>query len=336
MTNKVTAQPVAPTVGSSAMENLHVPLLDRRNVEVVSPAETTASTIAEVLIKGGTVISEDYVSEFGRITAYEVFPEKIIDVSRSAHQVGFGRFIGRRPQKPSRPGNILSTATKPFKTPEIAANEAYGYWALSSIGVETFDPIGVFQQRSGDGCVVITKKCNDLMSLDRDTWIVGREVATEADVEIAERNTQTVKEISQTLAWLHMHGIFHKDGQIKNYAVASDGTVGVIDTENLSRRNVGDPDTGALMMQDIEKLMKSLVNTNKSEKIFGVGMLHGLSAPAMQASYEELVANPYSEGLMACVDLGGEDEQAQILMDSLWDHLKYAKTDNWPMCLDES
>src|SRR5581483_8886159 len=129
---------------------------------------------------------------------------------------------------------------------------------LAELGIETFEPVGVFPASKGEHFVVVTKKRNDLTSLDRDKWVVGRQVVDEASAEISERNNETVRGISELLGYIHSWGVYHPDGQIKNYAKTPEGEIGIIDTENLIKADLESPDATSLAWHDVEKLVKSL------------------------------------------------------------------------------
>lgn len=313
-------------------EVLHRIDVASQRAEFVDPESTGACDLEMILATGANPVSEEFHDRFMRARRHDIIPGKFIDEARSAHGVGFGRIVGSRPEKQSGEGHVLSVATKPFGEVTSATNEVTGYWALQAIGVETFRPVGIFNTTPG-AFVVATEKRNDLVSLDRDDWIVGRRVTSEEELEVAERNNRTIREIAQTLAWLHLHGIFHKDGQIKNFAVTQTGTVGVIDTENLAMLAVGDPSTDGHIGQDVDKLVKSLVNNEKQQKIFGVGMLAGLSMGEARNSYEELFLEPYSQCLVDCIDLGCDEAQIELLLDGIQRHFDRSVADAWPLCL---
>lgn len=294
-------------------------------------AEHTAS---EVLDKGHCVVNPEYAVLVERVTGHEVYPDKQIDFKRSAHGVSFGRLIGRRPTKDNRQGTLLQVAFKPFDRSDKALQEMSGYLKLQEIGIETFDPVGVFPSEHFGNYIVVTKKRDDLMSLDRDTWVVGRQPTTKGEAEIAERNQQTVIDIGKTFARLHAHGVYHPDGQIKNFAVTPDGEIGVIDTENLDfvPIDAGSPDVAAKAWNDIEKLVKSLIlvgSDKDDEKIFGVGMLHRLGLPQVRQSIEQLIIMPYIQELEALAEQEGvERERITKLYDGIVD--RFYKEENYP------
>ncbi len=246
--------------------------------------------------------------ELVRGSEVEVDAIKKIEHRRSAHEVGFGLF--RHNNKPDPKGKPRKTqiALKPFSRPDNALHEVFGYLVLQELGVETFEPIGVFPAELTESYVVVTKKRNDLTSLDRDRWVVGRRVVDEATSETALRNNASVQEIAKLQARINANGVFHPDGQIKNYAKTPKGTIGIIDTENLIF-NVTDADRGGQQAwADIEKLVKSLiVNTQDRQdtELFGVGMLYGLTSVSLRRSVEELIINPYLDELCAQQKLAG-------------------------------
>ncbi len=291
--------------------------------------------MVEALQLGHTIVSAEFQKPVRLAHHHEVYPDKQIEERRSAHGVSFGRLVGHRPSKPGRPGTVLSVAMKPFDGCEAAVREVMGYQILREIGVETFQPVGIFHAKqtvngSYRPIIVMTEKRNDFISQDREEWIVGRQVSSEGEVEIAERNTRTVKEIVQTLAWLHINGVFHPDGQVKNYAVTSFGKVGIIDTENMTTRPLLHSDTITLARQDLEKLLKSLiVEEQEAGKIFGVGMLARMPAAELRACCQELVVLPYTDALTWLSELEGVNpDQAAVLFNALID---YAATDvEWP------
>lgn len=277
--------------------------------------------MVELLHGHKSVICPEFAEPLSKVQAHEVFPGKKIEERRSAHGVSFGRLVGYKPTK-GRQGHVLSVAMKPFGSAEKAVHELQGYQVLQELEVETYNPVGVFPSKKLENYIVLTEKRNDLMSLDRDSWVHGRQVQNEADVEIAERNTKTVIEIAELLAWLHINGVFHPDGQVKNFAVTDYGKVGVIDPENLVARPLLHFDTATRQAEDFEKLIKSLVRDNKDEpveedqgdKIFGVGMLAGMANDQIKKCVDELVVNPYKDALEKYVyERDGNLEQAVML-----------------------
>jgi hypothetical protein len=221
-------------------------------------------------------------------------------------------------------------AIKPFSRPEDALHELNGYDVLQQHGVETFDPLGVFPAEHTDSFIVLTKKRSSLMSLDRDDWVVGRSVSSAVEAEQAQRNTKTVQEIAVLLAKLHNGGVFLPDGQIKNFAVTTDGKVGAIDTENILVKPVGDLDSPALAWNDISKLTRSLVapNTEDVDKVFGVGMLAGLSLVDLRESCDELIMTPYIAALSEHADASETIDHGYSIAMHVHDRF-YADT-NWP------
>lgn len=290
----------------------------------------------EALMSGMPVVCEGYADLIKAVKTHEVIPDKTIERRRSAHGVSFGRLVGYKQSK-RREGTIFSIAYKPFEHVEKAVQELYGYKILQKLGVDTFDPIGIVPQEEG-GAVVITRKRDDLQSLDRDEWIVGRQPKDAREVEIAERNTVTVKEIAGVLANLHSQGVFHPDGQIKNFAVNENRQIGVIDTENLTVRDTADLDNFALAWTDIEKLTKSIIHVNDEEvngdsedKIFGVGMLAHMNLPQLRNACLELIIEPYLECLEELIAQGGDSDYLTALGVEIQD--MFEKDTKWPQDL---
>ncbi len=291
----------------------------------------------DALNSGQAIVSPEYSSELERLKTHEVFPDKTVERRRSAHGVSFGRLVGYKPSK-KRDGNLMSVAFKLFEKPKKALQEFYGYKILQEIDTETFDPIGIVPSEDGNSFVVITKKRDDFQSLDRDEWIVGRQPHDAREVEIGQRNNRTVAEISSTLANLHSNGVFHPDGQIKNFAVSVNGTVGVIDTENLTVRNTDDLDNPALAWEDLEKLARSLIlehdteeNSQGEDKIFGVGMLAHMGLPQIRNAFWELVFEPYLAVLEDKIRHGGDSDYLTTLAYTIQEY--FENDSNWPLDL---
>lgn len=287
-----------------AAGELHVPDLSHvHSAEVAGNGYDKRDEQLNALLIGTPVIAAEFADINNRATNVSVHPEKIIESSRSAHAVGFGRYIGWLPNK-GRSGNLLEVALKPFVDPESALREFQEYRRIGHLGVQTFQPVGVFPAKSGDHFVGVTKKRHDLMSLDRDEWVVGRNVNTEEEAEIAERNSQTVKDIAEGFAYIHAQGIFHPDGQIKNWAVTPAGKIGIIDTENMHAMPQDGRETGNDALEyawnDLEKLVKSLVLDSKDEdaKMFGVGMFARMNLVHVRSGLEQLLITPYLETLL--------------------------------------
>src|SRR5579864_61677 len=166
---------------------------------------TPSSDLASDLQDGTAIVAAQYREQLATAIDHEVYPGKVIEKSRSAHGVTFGRFLSRRPKKEASVGTLLNVAMKPFSDPIAALLEMHGYKVLQDLGIETFNPVGVFPSKNFGNYIMVSEKRNDLMSLDRDDWVVGRQVTSSRDAEIADRNTRTVKEVSATLAQMHLH-----------------------------------------------------------------------------------------------------------------------------------
>lgn len=299
------------------------------NFELFDPASIQGSSlddvtyqIEDILLSGAAAVFSEYSKDLARYQSHEVFPDKIIEERRSAHGVSFGRFVLRQATGvPRDRRNKLSVAMKPFMSPEHAARECAGYLLLAQHGIETFSPVGIFQAKSADNLIVVTEKRNDLVSLDRDIWAEGLQVQSEEDIETLDRNTRTVREIAQLLGYIHALGFFHPDGQIKNWAVDQTGTIGIIDTENMEQRPLHHSDTAELAASDIDKLLKSLVSGQRENKIFGVGLLSGLSDAIVRSYVEKNIIDPYIDVLISMsVDASIDDLQAELLIKGITDH----------------
>ena len=297
-----------------ASGELHEPDL-ARIAQLLEVEKTPNVEIQLTALKLGVpVVASEYAGEIPRTRRFEVYPDKTIEESRSAHGVGFGRFVGWLPGK--RRGSVeeeslLRVAVKPFTTPETALHEMHGYRTLGKLGVETFAPVGVFPALKGDHFIGMTLTRKDLTSLDRDIWVPGRRVTSEATEEIAQRNALTVVDIARLSAFLNARGIFLPDGQIKNWAITPSGKTGAIDTENIMQLPLGHESAPQQAWECIEKLTKSLILDTKDvdAKMFGVGMFAGMTLEHVRENIEELIIIPYIEELELM--LGGETSQGQ-------------------------
>lgn len=302
--------------------------IDRKKLQEASASPRTFGVDeAELLLAGTAVVLPDYIEDFRKATRHEVFPGKTIAPERSAHEVAFGRVMGHNHNVGAETARY-SVAMKPFNRAQDALHEMYGYMLLKQLGVQTFQPIGVFPAQKGSHCIVLSENRKDLMSLDRDEWVAGRDVSTIDQAETAARNNTTVTEIAQTLAFLHSNGVFHPDGQIKNFAITYDGQVGVIDTENLRCTSLDDCSNPSSAWEDIEKLVHSLVASGgDSDKIFGVGMLSGMSSGEVRRSTQELIIDPY---LTAVLDYSGELASEAGLNIALHIQEQFESDETWP------
>lgn len=290
----------------------------------------------KALMHGRAVVSAEFSESLQAVQGFEVYPSKTIDSQRSAHGVSFGRFTARNPNARKGIKTLVDVAVKPFDNPYDALREVQGYEILKSLGVETFTPVGIFPAESGTHFISMTQTRRDMQSLDRDNWIVGMRVDSERSAEIVERNVRTVTEISQTMAYLHANGVFHPDGQIKNWSITTDGTVGVIDTENMTRTELGSSDALTLAWDDINKLVKSLILVQQSEedKMFGVGMFAGMTAMQARKSIEELIVIPYIDALVD--NLTDEDQLKYEHIENLAESISntfYNREPEWPQHL---
>lgn len=266
------------------------------------------------LLAGHAAVMSSKVMLVNNTRCAWINPDKTVEPRRSAHEVGFGALVQLRVNAKGKKVQ-QAVAFKPFAKPHHALHEVDGYLALARLGIETFEPIGVFPSKSGDRFVVVTYKRNDLTSLDRDKWVIGRQVTDAASEEIAQRNNNTVAGISKLLGFIHSRGIFHPDGQIKNYAKTPKSVIGIIDTENLIVAPLNEPNAMEHAWQDIEKLIKSLIiNTQDKEDIdiFGVGMLAGMPLTLVRQSIEDLVITPYLDSLAEHIKTADTDQSRHI------------------------
>lgn len=282
---------------------------------------------------GVPVVATEFAGTIRPGIISDIYPEKTVDSQRSAHGVTFGRLAVRAPSARKGLRTVVDVAIKPFDDSTTALHEMNGYRVLGQLGIETFEPVGVFPAAHGDHFVAMTKTRRDMQSLDRDFWVLGRRVTSESTAETAERNRQTVVEIAHKMAYIHANGVFHPDGQIKNWSVTVDGTVGIIDTENIKQAAIGSVDAPELAWYDVSKLVKSLIleNQNDEDKMFGVGMLAGMSLGQVRESIHELVVAPYIEAL---VELATDDdlkgyEHIENLAESISNRFHVLEPD-WP------
>jgi hypothetical protein len=323
---------------------VHLPRFGAADRIVGFDPQTSPDDYATALMAGHLVVAEEFIDTVGKAQRVDVFPDKLVEEKRSAHGVTFGRLLGRgRSSRGGKP-SVTHVALKPFNNPGDAVNEMGSYTRLRELGVPTFDPVGVFPAENGDHVVGVTAKNNGLVSLDRHKWVVGRKVDSPESMAQAERNNRQVKAISETLAYIHAHGVYHPDGQIKNYATNASDKVGVIDTEKMIIGRLGDPDASQLAWNDIDKLVKSLVLHNNYDKvskkgsatveeegkIFGVGMLAHLPLQTVRSSIEELIVHPYLGRLEAMLDEATPERAVQIEL--LYDGLasRFYADETWP------
>ncbi len=311
-----------------------------RNAKVLGTIATRSEIINHLTSNNG-IICEPYADRLHTAIKMEEFPGKIIDESRSAHAVGMGRIIKPRPNKKSGVGNAMSVAIKPFNDPIKAANEVWGYWQLQDLGIETFDPVGIFPDSNRLDVLVLTKKRNDFTSLDRDEWIVGGAIKNNQEAKQHQKNLEAVTDIARIMAKMHMNGLFHPDGQIKNFAVTNTGVVGVIDTENLFKIDVAQHDPSAYVINDIEKLMRSLVEKpitqsihSDQDKLYSVGLFYGNDSKMLRGKYNDLFLQPYIEQIDAEVTQQPHlQNAAEQLFYGLLEHYERSEREDWPKCL---
>jgi hypothetical protein len=309
------------------------PLIWQQRLEV--SAMHTGDDYVHHLEQGLPIVTEGYNEAVAAVRVCETFPDKRIVAKHSAHEVTFGRLLAHRAngkERKDRP--VLSVAYKPFKSAAKAVQELQGYKVLQALGVETFDPVAVIPSEEQGSFVVVTRKRDDLMSLDRDEWVVGRQPHDLREVEIHQRNSDTVKNIAEMFAYLHSNGVFHPDGQVKNFAVTARGTVGVIDTENLHVQATDSIDMPQLAWNDLQKFVKSLIISNleeDSEGILGVGMLANMGLPQLRASVQELIIDPYMKALEGRIEKGADEDQLTEL--AYYIHDRFQRDAHWPMNL---
>ncbi|GAC1500539.1 MAG: hypothetical protein NVS1B10_04220 [Candidatus Saccharimonadales bacterium] len=290
------------------------------------------------LESGNTLVAPSFESVLKKTKTVEIYKDKLIEERRSAHGVTFGRLITSRTvaDRTDHPAMKLaySVALKPFVSSEDAVREMRGYFTLQNLNVPTFEPVGIFQAAKGEHFVGMTIKNNDLLSLDQHKWVKGRAIRSENEVYLAEHNDQQVRGISETLAFIHANGVFHPDGQIKNFVATASDKIGVIDTEKQIIRPLGDDEANQIAWQDIEHLVKSLIIDNYAEnkgKLFGVGMLANLPLQVVRASIEDLIIHPYIAKLESLLDDDPDTIQAQQI-ECLYDGIseKFYSDTVWP------
>lgn len=290
---------------SPPTDDLHTPNVQRINDGIVLTEhdESNGPSLEQHLLAGRPVLSSSYAELITSQLRYIGYPDKTIESNRSAHVVGFGRIA----VKGLRDYDHLSVAVKPFLRPGGALQEMQGYERLISMGLNSYEPVGIFPSLRRSHFIAITKKREDLMSLDRDTWVVGSMPDTANAVETLERNESTVVRISQTMATIHSLGYFHPDGQIKNWATTPAGEIKVIDTENYVELPLDHDKSVDLAWDDIDKLCKSLIIDSSSEeqKIFGVGLFAHMPLDRIRENIERLIVNPYRDKLYALTNHTG-------------------------------
>lgn len=308
----------------------------RVNHVVVEGAENRdPEELARMLYLGRSAVVAASASELVAANPHVVVAKhETMNSQRSAHEVGFGFMAPNA--KAALSTTTQAVALKPFTRAENALTEMNGYRVLAELGIETFEPVGVFPAAKGQETFVgVTKRRNDLVSLDQAEWVVGRRITDEASIEIAERNSQTVQGISQMLAYAHANGVYHEDGQIKNYATTPEGKLGMIDAEGIVQAPLNHPRATDYAIHNLEKFATSLiVRTGKEEtgvSIYGIGMLQGLGAQDMKASVEELVISPYLDALSEQLDTASDEKAAHI--QSLFDSVdgQFQANATWPL-----
>lgn len=301
----------------------------------------TKNEIINAYLITGNVMNEEYYDRLHSALRMEEYPGKIIDESRSAHAVGMGRILKHRRTKQNKVGNALNVAIKPFNDIDKAANEVWGYWQLQDLGIETFDPVGIFSDSHDRDPLVLTKKRNDFTSLDRDEWIIGGSVTNDQDEKQHQKNLAAVTDIAKIMAKMHVNGIFHPDGQIKNFAVTNTGVIGVIDTENLFKIDTSIQNPSSYAIKDIEKLMRSLVGKavtqaiqNDQDKLYSVGLFHGNNNGLIRSKYHDLFLVPYTEQIEQEINQNPAIlNVAEGLFEDVIEHFDGSEKEEWPQCL---
>lgn len=310
------------------------PVLD---LEVVGPNDLTR-TAAELLVSSRDlcvpVVTKDYGDTIKGTVDLQLTPGKVIEKQRSAHEIAFGRLLKRRVDKQSSLGHQMYVALKPFYDDRSALHEMLGGMRLASLGVPTYEPVGVFRAVSGNS-LLLTKASDTLMGLDRDNWVQSRHVTSEQDAVDAERNNKTVRDIAGVMAWLHVNGVFHPDGQIKNWGVTPTGQIGVFDMERHLVNMESGRDAVQLAWGDIDKLTASLVSARKDTGVYGVGMLHNLGPKDLKKSVRELIIDPYIDCMVEfglTLDRPEFDvaERAEYLIEGVEHSFDIAVSGGWP------
>ena len=279
------------------------------------------------------VISEEYECMVRRASGLRIFPHKTVESQRSAHIVGFGEIFTKRSLE--RP---LKIALKPFYNFEHAINEFNGYLWLGSIGIQTFQPVAIFPALKGKHFIATTVTRRDFMSLDRDDWVLGSRVKDERDLEILERNLNTVSDIARKMAKINSMGGFLPDGQIKNWGVTNWGEIGALDTERFKLISLGSDDAIVSMWDNVDSLFKSLIYTNNSNpnnelegSIFGVGLLNGMSTSQVREIFESFFIVPYCEELTE-IQSNNQNGDVQVQCENLHSGIltNFYSNPDWP------
>lgn len=183
-------------------------------------------------------------------------PERIVRVQTevegapvrgsSAHGVLFLKLGTQR-------GHLLDVAVKAFSKPSHAFSEYVNTQIIRERGIDTLEPIAVIiegnEHLNGNGKqqrpASLTQEpvgfyisaMESIRSLDRLRVIRNGYMQILNGGEREKEYLRYLSMIGETLAQMHLKGVFPKDSQIKNFAIRGDGSLIPIDFENTNIYN---------------------------------------------------------------------------------------------------
>lgn len=196
----------------------------------------------------GVYISPDVVASLD----HEALPELIKLEPLPGAQLGAGDshhgvMMGEALLDVNGTHSMARIAIKPFTAlSEMAGKEHDALLAARHLGFDTYRPLAV--AKDGDTSYLITEWRDGVQSLDAEDWDISP-----SDVERYETIVKpNLAFIAQSLASMHVKGLFQGDAQIKNFARTKEGSLVVGDLEDAKVSS--DIDESAQLIQGGEDM----------------------------------------------------------------------------------
>jgi tRNA A-37 threonylcarbamoyl transferase component Bud32 len=177
----------------------------------------------------------------------------------SFHQVFFGELELIVDKGPNGESAVIPVAIKPYFTAKRLAIHEYVAQGLinQQRNMETFHPIGFWTQ-DNKSVFLLTRFEEDVKTLDNVNWMLGGEDELNVHLE----PFAALRACAKALALMHSKGFVHRDAQIKNMGVDSNG-IRIVDLQQMRRFSLSDfgYDTESRLMVsgDFQKLTESVI-----------------------------------------------------------------------------
>lgn len=309
------------------------------NIEVFQPDATGGRSLDQICIKtlADALSARDYltttVSErpVGIVSEVEGAPVR----GGSAHGVSF---IALKLQN----GENIEAAAKAFSNPHNAFAEFVNTLEILRRGIPTLSPLAVVidngegkakgdtRKKKPDGTEPVgyyLSKTEPIRSMDRLRVIRQGYASLQSGSEHDRDYLGYMNRIGETLATMHLKGIFPGDSQLKNFAIRNDGTVIPIDFENVDIFNPDFYSTNPPRFVDLSiKGLRVLFDSLNGQKLPGINFFAGLSGEALWEAFDQTIFSSYKSSIedsLLEAGMNGEIDEVNFItgMDTLLESL---------------